>query len=401
MDFKEKIIQYWLTFILTFLGFSKTLIIFPVFLQIDIYNKYLVGAIDFIFTPAVYASDLLGKWFIFSSFETGAPTLLFNPIIVIINLVLFAGESYVLAWMIIFLLESESTKTLFFRYFYIIKGRLKNIGGKILGQFGIKEEKYYFPVIVIIVLFFGILGYLFFDRYSINTDGRPNNNESGVKKITIDLSGLLHSRDDRRIINLDFYSQALDNYLINNDKYPIAETTEKISEESSNIFQILSKGGFLTESYKDPSGGDKYYGYKSDGVSYELTAVLEDSKDSRCSIKGNYCIYRLKKEIPKCEFSGQNGNYTSKGFKEITKSAGKYAGLVRQSQVSYSYYNSPSSTQSSGQYKDVNSALNALRQNMNASIKQTSGSTADINFLEFDNRTNAENYLGSLDRSSD
>lgn len=349
--------------------------IVPVFLQIDIYNKYLAIAINFIFTPASYLSDFLTKWFIFSSFQSGAPVLLFNPIIAIVKLALFAGESYVLAWIFIFLFKRESAQNLFFRYFYIIREKLKMLGGKILGHVGIKNEKYFLPAIIIIVLFFGVFGYLFFNNYSVNTDIRPNNNGSTVKKTTIDLSGLLHSRDDRRIINLDFYSQALEDYLKDNEKYPIAEETEKISEENSNIFQLLTKGDYLTESYKDPSGGDRYYGYKSNGVSYELTAVLEDNKDSRCKVEGNYCIYRLKKEIPKCEFPTDIAGLSRKStMVDTTKFQGKEVnwGADREVAARYQYTKDPNNT-----------------------------SYVDIYVLSFKNEANAEKYVEGFDKSQE
>ncbi|MBU4338650.1 hypothetical protein KKB43_05340 [Patescibacteria group bacterium] len=373
MKFKEKIIQYWLTFVLTFIGFSKTLIIVPVFLQIDVYNKYLVSIVNFIFTPAVYASDFLTKWFIFSSFQAGAPILLFNPLIVIVKLAIIAGESYILAWFFVFILKRESTRNLFFRYFYIIKERLKTIGGKILSRIGIKDERYRIPAIIIIVLFFSAFGYLFFDNYSINTGSLPNNSNGGSKK-TIDLSGLLHSRDDRRIINLDFYSQALEDYLKNNEKYPIAEETEKISDENSNIFQILKNGGYIAESYKDPSGGDKYYGYKSDGVSYELSAVLEDNKDSRCNIEGNYCVYRLKKEIPKCEFPAD------------------IAGLSRKSTMVDT---------TTFQGKEVNWGADREVAARYQFAKNPDASYVDIYVLNFKNEANAKKYVEEFDKSQE
>ena len=372
MEFKEKIIQYWLTFVLTFIGFSKTLIIVPVFLQIDVYNKYLVSIVNFIFTPAVYASDFLTKWFIFSSFQAGAPILLFNPLIVIVKLAIIAGESYILAWFFVFILKRESTRNLFFRYFYIIKERLKTIGGKILSRIGIKDERYRIPAIIIIVLFFSAFGYLFFDNYSINTSGLPNNSGEGSKK-TIDLSGLLHSRDDRRIINLDFYGQALDNYLINNEKYPIVEETEKISEESSNIFQTLKNGGYIAESYKDPSGGDKYYGYKSNGDFYELSAVLEDNKDSRCNIEGNYCVYRLKKEIPKCEFpADMAGLERVRNNEETGGFQGKEAnaGLIRRVMAKYQNHTA---------FENV--------------------SFADVYVLDFNDQASAQKYVREFEKS--
>ncbi len=373
MDFKEKIIHYWLTFILAFLGFSKTLTIVPVFLQIDIYNKYLVSIINFIFTPAIYASDFLTKWFLFSSFQTGAPVLLFNPIIAIVKLALIVGESYVLAWMFIFLFKRESVQNFFFRYFYIIKEKLEMAGGKILSHLGIKDEKYYLPAIIIIVLFFTVIGYLFSANYSINTGGLPNNGSGGVKK-TIDLSGLLHSRDDRRIINLDFYSQALEDYLRDNEKYPVAKETEKISDENSNIFQLLKNGGYLSGSYKDPSGSDKYYGYKSNGESFELSAVLEDNKDSRCNIEGNYCIYRLKKEIPKCEFPNDIAGLSRKSaMVDTTKFQGKEInwGADREVAARYQHANDPDA------------------------------SYVDIYILSFKNEANAEKYVEEFDKSQE
>lgn len=103
-------------------------------------------------------------------------------------------------------------------------------------------------------------------------------------------------RDNQRVKDIGDISFAIDEYAkFNKNEYPVTNGYEKISDENSNVYKLLSQDGYLKKNYQDPLPGSYFYGYRSDGKSYELTAALEDSNDLRCKNIGNYCVYSIKK----------------------------------------------------------------------------------------------------------
>jgi len=103
-------------------------------------------------------------------------------------------------------------------------------------------------------------------------------------------------RDNQRVKDLNDIGLAIDEYSkFNNNEYPVTSGYENISDENSYVYKLLRQDGYLRKKYEDPISGSYFYGYKSDGKSYELTAALEDKNDPRCENIGNYCIYKLKK----------------------------------------------------------------------------------------------------------
>lgn len=104
------------------------------------------------------------------------------------------------------------------------------------------------------------------------------------------------NRDNHRVSDITNISIALELYAAsNNGRYPKTESAEKISDEASNVFKTMKAGGFLFQPIKDPMPDKYYYGYKSDGQAYEITAVFENKNGGRCEMAGSYCIYKFKK----------------------------------------------------------------------------------------------------------
>ncbi len=147
MPLKEKIIQYWLTFVLTFIGVSKVLIFIPFVLQINVRNRHLTDFIDFIFKPADYIS---GLFVIFAAFS-GPMIFLMMFLAAIAKFLLFAAEAYILAKLIIFLAKSESVKNLFGNAFIVLCDKLE-INNKMEKYPALKNAKYFMPLIAIIIL---------------------------------------------------------------------------------------------------------------------------------------------------------------------------------------------------------------------------------------------------------
>ena len=102
------------------------------------------------------------------------------------------------------------------------------------------------------------------------------------------------TRDQTRKADLKTISDALASYFKTKNAYPIAKNSEKISATSGTLYSALVPT--YTKSLPvDPMSGTYYYGYKSDGKTYELSAVLESSDDKDGTIIGSKNIYFIKK----------------------------------------------------------------------------------------------------------
>jgi len=150
-------------------------------------------------------------------------------------------------------------------------------------------------IVILIIAVIGTGAYVAWKNYSKQNDKIEvsNNKQSVVDEEAVKRT----NRDNRRIADLNIIGRALVDYARdNNNQYPKTNGTEKISNENSLSFKTLKDGGYLGQLYQDPIPDKYYYGYKSDGLRFDLTAVLEDKSDSRCSIKGNFCIYKFTSE---------------------------------------------------------------------------------------------------------
>jgi len=100
-------------------------------------------------------------------------------------------------------------------------------------------------------------------------------------------------RDARRQADLTTLASALELYKDSKGSYP--STNNLLSRmDSSNIpCREFIAGDFLSRCPSDPTGLPSFYGYKSDGSSYELTAVLENLNDPNCVVEGTICIFRI------------------------------------------------------------------------------------------------------------
>jgi flagellar basal body-associated protein FliL len=98
--------------------------------------------------------------------------------------------------------------------------------------------------------------------------------------------------DQTRKSDLSSIKTSLELYFADNNKFPESQTIIKTSDSSSVLAQSLVPK-YLNKLPDDPLAPDFYYGYKSDGKSFELTCVLEDKTDPEGTLTGQYYIYKL------------------------------------------------------------------------------------------------------------
>lgn len=98
--------------------------------------------------------------------------------------------------------------------------------------------------------------------------------------------------DETRKKDLANIKTALEKYYAANAKYPESPTVIKTSDSSNVLVESLAPT-YLDILPDDPMAPEYYYGYKSDGETFELTCVLEDKSDSSGTLTGSYNIYKI------------------------------------------------------------------------------------------------------------
>lgn len=126
-----------------------------------------------------------------------------------------------------------------------------------------------------------------------STNANLEVNTTDGQSTTTDLT-TPESRDTKRKSDLANIAKALDSYRTNTGQYPIS-ANEKISSSAGTLYKSLVPN-YITLLPLDPLDPNYYYGYDSDGRSYTLSAVLEDSNDSDGRKIGNKNIYFLKSQ---------------------------------------------------------------------------------------------------------
>jgi hypothetical protein len=129
-----------------------------------------------------------------------------------------------------------------------------------------------------------------YGSYFQNDDNeKDNSNKESENNKTV---SEIEKRDEQRISDLDSISLMLWHYKEQRGNYPISDSVINLNE-NNNITSEIKSANASEEIPEDPS--EKYfYDYKSDGETYELSAVFENKNDARCEIMNSFCIYRLK-----------------------------------------------------------------------------------------------------------
>lgn len=75
--------------------------------------------------------------------------------------------------------------------------------------------------------------------------------------------------------------------------YPQTQGVVKL-EPGSEIVKLLEP--YLATVPTDPLGSSRYYGYRSNGTGFELTASLENTADTAATVEGSLALYRVKSQ---------------------------------------------------------------------------------------------------------
>lgn len=98
--------------------------------------------------------------------------------------------------------------------------------------------------------------------------------------------------DETRKKDLTTIKGILDKYYLANSKYPVSTTASKTSDKTGILYAALVP--IYAESLPDdPLAPQYYYGYKSDGATFEITCILEDKSDTSGTLVNSMNIYKV------------------------------------------------------------------------------------------------------------
>ncbi len=105
----------------------------------------------------------------------------------------------------------------------------------------------------------------------------------------------VQSNDDVRVSNVDVLATGLNSYFSLNGMYPGTNgDLVHVAATASPCVELLSLN-LIPACPSDPAGEPSFYGYKSDGVTFELTAKLDDTVCARSGVvaAGAICLYKV------------------------------------------------------------------------------------------------------------
>lgn len=147
-------------------------------------------------------------------------------------------------------------------------------------------------VVIIIILWFVWLDDVILQpvvNQELNTNQNQNTNTSSS---TVPAEAL--ARDQLRKQDLAEIQAALERYKLAEGQYPLAADRDQTNNPGNQLELELVNKGHLQELPVDPLDPQYYYGYLSvDGSKYELTAILENTKDPTGILVNDFYLYQL------------------------------------------------------------------------------------------------------------
>jgi hypothetical protein len=100
---------------------------------------------------------------------------------------------------------------------------------------------------------------------------------------------LMKARDAKRRQDLSQIKVALELYKIDHDSYPVASQIDKTNNKNGVLAKSLAP--YIKKLPVDPKDPEYWYGYLSDGKSYTLWCLLEDTSDTYGTWDGQWYKY--------------------------------------------------------------------------------------------------------------
>jgi hypothetical protein len=99
----------------------------------------------------------------------------------------------------------------------------------------------------------------------------------------------VNQNDATRKTDLGNLKTALEKYYSVNQTYPVSATLTKTSDANSPLTVLVPT--YISSLPLDPLSPNSFYGYKSDGKSYQISAILENKSDFSGQMVGTNFLY--------------------------------------------------------------------------------------------------------------
>lgn len=97
-----------------------------------------------------------------------------------------------------------------------------------------------------------------------------------------------YQRDQQRVSDLSAIQNQLESRYLTNSGYPTSAEVSRLDDPTTAVAVAIG-------TYTDPTPEQYYYGYRSDGQTYTLSAVIEDSTLTTCTPTGPICLYTIER----------------------------------------------------------------------------------------------------------
>jgi len=141
-------------------------------------------------------------------------------------------------------------------------------------------------IVAVILVIGGYLGYRALFAPATPTATTKPSTVSATTTATV-----AQTLDDTRKSDLQTIAAALKDYKTSSGKYPVAATLVLLTDTSNPLTAALVPT-YLTTMPSDPNVS-KSYGYKSDGTTFTLSAVLDSTKDPDGVLEGGKYLYKV------------------------------------------------------------------------------------------------------------
>jgi len=170
----------------------------------------------------------------------------------------------------------------------------------IYNNFQKKKRKLIIVFFILVIIFLVAVGFVIFKNKNIFQENENFNQEQKTEDSELILEKQAEYfqmiADKKRKESLDEIKNALETYQSEKNTYPISNEFVKLNDENSFIYNEIIEY-VDKENLKDPKDPEFYYGYKSDGNYFELTAKLENPENEDCELINSItCIYKIKSE---------------------------------------------------------------------------------------------------------
>ena len=153
-------------------------------------------------------------------------------------------------------------------------------------------------VVMAILVFFSWKGWIkigqnFWHKSTPTPTASPTSSISLTPSNAASPEIIANVNDQIRKKDLENLQDALKLYFVEKGNYPSTDSVLIKTSDSNSVLAQALVLKYLEKLPDDPLAPSDFYGYKSDGTSFELTCVLEDTSDPDGARSGNLYLYKI------------------------------------------------------------------------------------------------------------